>query len=142
MNLNPFKLVKKLVYRLVLSELSRTLIQSWTESGSEWTYDTYRLTHKPTKIQLWVGNGAWHFNVIKEGSSTNCEGNVPIGYLERHVLWHEHSIIMKNTRKANIQNLRSNLINRLTPQEVPVSVETEQAIVKTPKTPRKVAVKV
>ncbi len=142
MNLNPFKLVKKLIYRLVLSELSRTLIKSWTESGSEWTYDTYKLTHKPTKIQLWIGSGRWFFNAIKEGSHTEHSGNVPIGYLERHILWREYANIMKNTRKANIQNLRSNLISKLTPQEVPVSVETEQAIVKTPKTPRKVAVKV
>jgi hypothetical protein len=142
MNLNPFKLVKKLVYRLVLSELSRTLIQSWTESGSEWTYDTYRLTHKPTKIQLWVGNGAWHFNVIKEGSSTNCEGNVPIGYLERHVLWHEYSIIMKNTKKAKVKKLHNDLLSKLNPSETPLPAETEQVIVKTPKPSRKVTVKV
>ncbi|MCI4438142.1 MAG: hypothetical protein JHC33_15150 [Ignisphaera sp.] len=120
MNLNPLKLVKKLIYRALLSELSRTLIKSWSEAGSEWQYDSYRLTHKQSKVQLWIGNGRWHFNVCKEGSNTDFDGNIPIGYLERHILWHEYSSIMKATKKAKIKKVHADLLAKIVPSVDPI----------------------
>jgi hypothetical protein len=122
MNLNPFKLVKKVVYRLILSELCRSLIKSWRESGSEWTYTSYHLTHEKSKMRLWVGNGRWFFNVCK-GSSSDHEGSSPIGLFERHLLWNEYNTIMKATRKAKAKKLHDDLIAQLKSEEVVAEVE-------------------
>jgi hypothetical protein len=121
MNLNPFKLVKKLVYKALLSEFSRALIKSWSESGSEWQYDSYRLTHKPSKIHLWIANGRWYFNVCSDGSGSNTDfdGNIPIGYLERHILWHEYSSIMKATKKNKRKKVHADLLAKIAPSVDP-----------------------
>jgi hypothetical protein len=122
MNLNPFKFVKRLIYRLVLSELCISLIDSWKMKGSEWSYDHYHLTHKKSKMRLWVANGRWFFNVCKDNGSDH-EGSSPIGLFERHLLWNEYNTIMKATRKAKAKKLHDDLIAQLKSEEVVAEVE-------------------
>jgi hypothetical protein len=119
MNLNPFKLVKKLVYKALLSELSRTLIKSWSENGSDWVYDNHVVVHKKSKLRLWISDGRWYFNMCKEDSYKH-EGNNPIGYLERHLLWHEYSSIMKISEKLKNKKTHDELVAKLVSSVDPI----------------------
>lgn len=46
---------------------------------TEWECTEYRLTHKPTGLNLWIANGAWFFDV------DDFKG--AIGLIERHWIW-------------------------------------------------------
>jgi hypothetical protein len=117
MNLNPFKLVKKLLYKSILSPLCHSLIKSWSENGSEWNYDSYHLTHKKSNTSLWIGNGRWFFNVIVERSHT---GSKPIGLLERHFLWHEYKLVMKTSEKLKNKKIHDELLAKIAPSVDPI----------------------
>lgn len=132
MNLNPFKFAKKLLLKRLLSPLCHSLIKSWSETGSEWHYDDYHLTHKKSNTTLWIGNGRWFFNVVVDRSHS---GGNPIGLFERHLLWHEYKLIMKISDKNKAKRLHDELVAKLTSTEIG-SVEENTDSVPSAKKPR------
>jgi len=108
--LNPLTFPRRILNKFFLSELSKNLIESWSENGGDWHYNTYWLTHKKSGTQLWVGNGRWFFNVSVDGKH---DGSKPIGLFERHLLWGMFKKITKAGDKARAKKVHAELIAKL-----------------------------
>lgn len=47
-----------------------------------WVRGEHRLRHKPTGVELWIGNGRFFMDGY-------CDTPPFLGYIDRHIIWHK-----------------------------------------------------
>lgn len=67
---------------MFISELGRSLINSFKMNPTDWRFGEFYATHIPTDMQFWIANGAWFFNGSGKMSGT-------MGIFERHVVYRQ-----------------------------------------------------
>lgn len=84
-------------------------LYSALDKPEDWEVDngSYNLRHIPTKIEVWIANGAFFLDIKHQKISPFDDGENVLGLIERHFIWRKVKKLLKSS-KVNFNTIYAN----------------------------------